>query len=100
MFLSFLIVCLLAVSHPPLIARYGGGPTLPRRVISSGPSRSEMAVEVYPLRLQLLLFPKAARSAIRISKKETIGELHKRACEIFDLIPDQVPISYASPHYI
>ncbi|XP_004303326.1 PREDICTED: ubiquitin carboxyl-terminal hydrolase 5 isoform X2 [Fragaria vesca subsp. vesca] len=71
---------------------YGGGPTLPRRVISSGPSRSEMAVEVYPLRLQLLLFPKAARSTIRISKKETIGELHKRACEIFDLIPDQVCI--------
>lgn len=71
---------------------YGGGPTLPRRVISSGPSQTEMAVEVYPLRLQLLVMPKGARSTIRISKKETIGELHRRACEIFDLSLEQVCI--------
>lgn len=103
--------------------RYGGGPTLPRRVISSGPSQTEMAVEVYPLRLQLLVMPKGARSTIRISKKvkyeaghnililsfadfsyrsfkyfaqETIGELHRRACEIFDLSLEQVQISYVS----
>ncbi|KAM5550559.1 ubiquitin carboxyl-terminal hydrolase 5 [Rosa sericea] len=71
---------------------YGGGPTLPRRVITSGPSHTEMAVEVYPLRLQLLVVPKGGRSTIRISKKETIGELHRRACEIFDLSPEQVCI--------
>ncbi|XP_027349722.1 ubiquitin carboxyl-terminal hydrolase 5 isoform X2 [Abrus precatorius] len=71
---------------------YGGGPTLARKVISSGLSQTELTVEVYPLRLQLLVLPKNDRSAIRISKKETIGQLHKKACEIFDLQPDQVCI--------
>ncbi|CAF1870445.1 hypothetical protein Bca4012_034347 [Brassica carinata] len=71
---------------------YGGGPTLARRVISSGLSQTELAVEVYPLRLQLLLMPKNDQSAIRISKKETIRELHRRACEIFDLNSDHVRI--------
>uniref|UniRef100_A0A6N2N8G6 DUSP domain-containing protein n=1 Tax=Salix viminalis TaxID=40686 RepID=A0A6N2N8G6_SALVM len=59
---------------------YGGGPALARKVISSGLSQTEFAVEVYPLHLQLLVMPKGDRCAMRISKKETIGELHKRAC--------------------
>ncbi|KAH7511707.1 hypothetical protein FEM48_Zijuj12G0011200 [Ziziphus jujuba var. spinosa] len=71
---------------------YGGGPTLARKVISSGLSQTELTVEVYPLRLQLLMMPKGDRSTIRISKKETIGELHRRACEIFDLKAEQVCI--------
>ncbi|CAL9236397.1 unnamed protein product [Arabidopsis halleri] len=71
---------------------YGGGPTLARRVISSGLSQTELAVEVYPLRLQLLLMPKSDHSSIRISKKETIRELHRRACEIFDLNSEHVRI--------
>ncbi|KAK7378005.1 hypothetical protein VNO80_03441 [Phaseolus coccineus] len=71
---------------------YGGGPTLARKVISSGFSQTELAVEVYPLRLQLLMLPKNDRFSIRISKKETIGQLHRKACEIFDLQPDQVCI--------
>lgn len=62
---------------------YGGGPTLARKVISSGLSQTELAVEVYPLRLQLLVMPRGECSTIRISKKETIGELHRRACSIF-----------------
>lgn len=71
---------------------YGGGPTLARRVINSRITQTELAVEVYPLRLQLTVMPKGDHSTIRISKKETIGELHKRACEIFDLDPEQVCI--------
>nr|QJI10278.1 dbiquitin carboxyl-terminal hydrolase [Datisca glomerata] len=71
---------------------YGGGPTLARKVINSGLSQAELAVEVYPLRLQLVVMPKGDRSTIRISKKETIGELHRRACEIFDLSMEQVRI--------
>ncbi|XP_062111877.1 ubiquitin carboxyl-terminal hydrolase 5 isoform X2 [Humulus lupulus] len=71
---------------------YGGGPTLARKVISSGLSQTEFAVEVYPLRLQLLMIPKGDCSTIRISKKESIGELHRRACEIFDLNLEQVCI--------
>ncbi|CAN1160618.1 Ubiquitin carboxyl-terminal hydrolase 5 [Linum perenne] len=75
-----------------LFSWYGGGPPLARKVISSGLSQTELAVEVYPLRLQLLVVHKGDRSTIRISKKETIGELHRRACEIFDLNTEQVCI--------
>ncbi|CAI9776559.1 unnamed protein product [Fraxinus pennsylvanica] len=75
-----------------LYSWYGGGPVLARKVIDSGLSQTELSIEVYPLRLQLHLMPKGDRSTIRISKKETIGELHRRACEIFDLIPKQVYI--------
>ncbi|GMH26056.1 hypothetical protein Nepgr_027899 [Nepenthes gracilis] len=75
-----------------LYSWYGGGPILGRKVINSGLSQMELAVEVYPLRLQLLVMPKGDRSIIRISKKETIGELHRRACEIFYLSTDQVCI--------
>ncbi|XP_006344353.1 ubiquitin carboxyl-terminal hydrolase 5 [Solanum tuberosum] len=71
---------------------YRGGPILPRKVINSGLSQTELAVEVYPLRLQLHLMPKDERSTIRISKKETIRQLHKKACEIFSLIPELVCI--------
>lgn len=49
--------------------RYGGGPTLARKVINSGLSQMELAIEVYPLHLELLLTPKGDRSTIRISKK-------------------------------
>ncbi|KAG6728941.1 ubiquitin carboxyl-terminal hydrolase 5 isoform X1 [Carya illinoinensis] len=75
-----------------LYSWYGGGPILARKVISSGLSQTELAVEVYPLRLQLHMMPKGDRSTIRISKKETIGELHRKACEIFYLNLDQVCI--------
>lgn len=51
------------------VFRYGGGPALSRKVINSGLSQTEFAVEVYPLRLQLLVTPKGDRSTIRISKK-------------------------------
>ncbi|WOL11391.1 ubiquitin carboxyl-terminal hydrolase 5-like [Canna indica] len=71
---------------------YGGGPTLPRKAINTGLSQSDLAIEVYPLRLQLLLTPKGERAIIRISKKETVSELHKKACEVFDLLLDQVCI--------
>lgn len=40
-----------------------------RKVISAGLSQTDLAVEVYPLRLQLLVMPKGDRSTIRISKK-------------------------------
>uniref|UniRef100_A0A803MRX8 Ubiquitin carboxyl-terminal hydrolase n=1 Tax=Chenopodium quinoa TaxID=63459 RepID=A0A803MRX8_CHEQI len=75
-----------------LYSWYGGGPTLARKVINSGLSQMELAVEVYPLHLELLLKPKGDRSTIRISKKETIRELYRRVCEIFDLDPEQIRI--------
>ncbi|CAN6362928.1 unnamed protein product [Urochloa humidicola] len=71
---------------------YGGGPTLPRKAINTGFSQTDLTIEVYPLRLQLLLMSRGERTFIRISKKDTVGQLHKRACEAFDLIPDEVCI--------
>ncbi|KAI7750590.1 hypothetical protein M8C21_022499 [Ambrosia artemisiifolia] len=73
-------------------AWYGGGPKLARKVISCGESQTELSVEVYPLRLHLHLMPKSDRCTIRISKRETIGALHKKACEIFQLNLEQVSI--------
>ncbi|XP_051131096.1 ubiquitin carboxyl-terminal hydrolase 5 [Andrographis paniculata] len=71
---------------------YGGGPVLARKVINTGLSQTELSVEVYPLRLHLHLVPKGDHSTIRISKKETIGQLHQRVCEIFDLTTKQVSV--------
>ncbi|XP_071696573.1 ubiquitin carboxyl-terminal hydrolase 5-like [Rutidosis leptorrhynchoides] len=71
---------------------YGGGPKLARKVISCGEAQSELTIEVYPLRLRLHLMPKSDQRSIRISKKETIGGLHKKACEIFQLNKDQVSV--------
>ncbi|KAJ0241532.1 B3 DNA binding domain-containing protein [Hirschfeldia incana] len=48
---------------------YGGGPALPWRVISSGCSQAELAMEAYHLRHELLLVPERYRSAISKSKK-------------------------------
>ncbi|CAD6257147.1 unnamed protein product [Miscanthus lutarioriparius] len=71
---------------------YGGGPTLPRKAINTGFSQTDLAIEVYPLRLQLILMSRGERTFIRISKKDTVGQLHKRACKVFDLVPDEVCI--------
>ncbi|KAM0892059.1 hypothetical protein ACQ4PT_026009 [Festuca glaucescens] len=71
---------------------YGGGPTLPRKAINTGLSQTDLAIEVYPLRLQLILMPKGEQAVIRISKKDTVDELYKKACEVFDLVPDEVYI--------
>ncbi|GJN13067.1 hypothetical protein PR202_ga31400 [Eleusine coracana subsp. coracana] len=57
---------------------YGGGPTLPRKAINSGFSQTDLAIEVYPLRLQLLLMPKGERAVIRISKKVCIWDYYNR----------------------
>ena len=56
--------------------RYGGGPALARKVISSGLSQTEFSVEVYPLHLQLLVMPKGDRCALRISKKVLLEICH------------------------
>ncbi|XP_076894449.1 ubiquitin carboxyl-terminal hydrolase 5-like isoform X1 [Bidens hawaiensis] len=73
-------------------AWYGGGPTLARKLINRGSSKPELTVEVYPLRLHLHLVPRVDQSYIRMSRRETVGELYRRACEIFSLKSDQVNI--------
>ncbi|MFS7964623.1 putative ubiquitinyl hydrolase 1 [Helianthus anomalus] len=73
-------------------AWYGGGPTLARKVIMRGSSQTELTVEVHPLRLQLHLMPRVDHCYLRMSRRETVGELHRKACEIFGLNSDQVNI--------
>ncbi|XP_052623564.1 ubiquitin carboxyl-terminal hydrolase 5 isoform X1 [Lactuca sativa] len=75
-----------------LYAWYGGGPALARKVITRGSSQTELTVEVYPLRLQLHFVPRVDHYPLKMSRKETIGALHKKACQIFHLIPYQVRI--------
>ncbi|RWV89909.1 hypothetical protein GW17_00047923, partial [Ensete ventricosum] len=55
---------------------YGGGPTLPRKAINTGLSQTDLAIEVYPLRLRLTLMPKEERAIIRISKKVCIWDYY------------------------
>ncbi|KAK1412698.1 hypothetical protein QVD17_34157 [Tagetes erecta] len=71
---------------------YGGGPRLARKAILRGSSQAELTVEVYPLRLQLHLMPRVDQSCIGMSRRETIGELRRKACEIFGLNLDEVNI--------
>ncbi|GLJ47751.1 hypothetical protein SUGI_1008530 [Cryptomeria japonica] len=71
---------------------YGGGPTIARKVITSGSSQEDLTVEVYPLRLRLIVIPKGNQVTVQISKKDTIRELCRRACELFNLAPEQVSI--------
>lgn len=71
---------------------YGGGPTLPRKVITSGSSQEDLTVEVYPLRLRLIVIPKGSQATLKISKKDTVRELYRRACELFNLASEQIHI--------
>ncbi|KAJ3701575.1 hypothetical protein LUZ61_005280 [Rhynchospora tenuis] len=71
---------------------YGGGPILPRKAINNGLSQTDLAIEVYPLRLQLILIQQGERAIVRISKKDTVGDLHRKACDVFELALDQVCI--------
>ena len=71
---------------------YGGGPTLPRKVITSGSSQEDLTVEVYPLHLQLIVIPKGSQATLKISKKDTVREIYRRACEIFNLASEQIHI--------
>lgn len=67
---QLLIWCLESHSHySSCVNRYGGGPTLPRKAINTGFSQSDLAIEVYPLRLQLILMSRGERTFVRISKK-------------------------------
>lgn len=48
--------------------RYNGGPVLPRKMISLG-VHENLAVEVYPLSLELIDARDESQSTIRLSKK-------------------------------
>ena len=49
---------------------YGGGPTLPRKVITSGSSQEDLTIEVYPLRLRLIVIPKGSQATLKNNKQK------------------------------
>ncbi|CAM6081562.1 unnamed protein product [Calypogeia fissa] len=72
---------------------YGGGPALPRKVITLGyGAHEDLAVEVYPLQLQLTVVPAGTKLNVRLSKKDTVGKLHQMICEQLKLEKENVRI--------
>ncbi|BBN05563.1 hypothetical protein MPTK1_3g14190 [Marchantia polymorpha subsp. ruderalis] len=72
---------------------YGGGPALPRKVITMGyGSHEDLAVEVYPLQVNLIVQPPGTKAVLRFSKKDTIGKLQQTVCEHFKLELENVRI--------
>ncbi|KAL4187332.1 hypothetical protein AMTRI_Chr09g18480 [Amborella trichopoda] len=71
---------------------YKGGPVLPRKMISDGPSHKGFSIEVYPLQLHLILANDNTKSVIRISKKGTVKELYSKCCELLKLDSEKVRI--------
>ncbi|KAF9587086.1 hypothetical protein IFM89_039694 [Coptis chinensis] len=71
---------------------YKGGPALPRKVISQGDLKNTFAVEVYPLRLQLIDARDARQYLIRISKRASVGELYDQVKLLLGLGEERVCI--------
>lgn len=60
---------------------YGGGPALPRKVISQGVVK-KLSVEVFSLCLNLIDSRDNSQSVIRMSKQACLRELYEKACKI------------------
>ncbi|KAL3692569.1 hypothetical protein R1sor_006220 [Riccia sorocarpa] len=72
---------------------YGGGPALPRKVITMGyGSHEDLAVEVYPLQVHITVVPPGTKVSMKFSKKDTVGKLQQAVCEHFKLEPENVRI--------
>ncbi|KAH7285349.1 hypothetical protein KP509_33G024300 [Ceratopteris richardii] len=70
---------------------YGGGPPVERKVINTVSVQNDrLAVEVYPLRIQLTVSPNGSQLTVRVSKQDTVGELYQRARELLNLGSDQI----------
>ncbi|XP_047315715.1 ubiquitin carboxyl-terminal hydrolase 9-like [Impatiens glandulifera] len=61
---------------------YGGGPALPRKVISQGVDNKKLSVEVFSLCLKLIDSKDNSQSVIRMSKQANLHELYERVCKL------------------
>lgn len=75
-----------------LIEWYGGGPALPRQLISQGDINKQFNVEVYPLCLKLLDSRDNSQSIIRLSKKASLRELYEKVCKLRQVEPEKARI--------
>ncbi|KAI4303595.1 hypothetical protein MLD38_039204 [Melastoma candidum] len=65
-----------------LLGWYGGGPSLPRKMISQGCYQKSFMVEVYLLRLTLIDARDNTHLVIRLSRKVTVEELYQNVCAL------------------
>ncbi|KAI4343170.1 hypothetical protein MLD38_027704 [Melastoma candidum] len=65
-----------------LLGWYGGGPALPRKMITQGYYQKSFMVEVYLLRLTLIDARDSTHLVIRLSRKATIEELYRNVCSL------------------
>ncbi|CAM8995947.1 unnamed protein product [Rhodiola kirilowii] len=78
---------------------YKGGPPLPRNLISQGLLGKTFAVEVYPLRLNLIDSRNGNQSVLRFSKQASIRELYGRVSAQLGLPEEQIRIwDYFNKH--
>ncbi|KAL9232533.1 hypothetical protein vseg_007637 [Gypsophila vaccaria] len=75
-----------------LLEWYGGGPSLPRKLILHGSIHKKFNVEVYPLTLKLIDTRDNSEEFIRISKKATIFELCEKVGALKGLPQNKVCI--------
>ncbi|XP_074303699.1 ubiquitin carboxyl-terminal hydrolase 10-like isoform X2 [Silene latifolia] len=75
-----------------LLEWYEGGPPLPRRLILQGSIHKKFNIEVYPLTLRLIDSRDNSETAIRISKKATLCELHEKVVSLKGLPQNKVCI--------
>uniref|UniRef100_A0A7N0U984 Ubiquitin carboxyl-terminal hydrolase n=1 Tax=Kalanchoe fedtschenkoi TaxID=63787 RepID=A0A7N0U984_KALFE len=79
--------------------RYKGGPELPRKLISQGLRGKTFAVEVYPLRLNLIDSRNGNQSVLRFSKQASIRELYEKVCALLGLLQEKIRIwDYFNKH--
>lgn len=72
---------------------YGGGPTLPRKVIQSGWHTSNYVVEVRPLSLKVCRSSKPTDFIpATFSKSSTVGQFKEIMCKKMELNPDDVRV--------
>jgi len=75
-----------------LVSWYGGGPALPRKVISSG-WRNSLKVEVRLLHLHITQYAAGPTEFIGVySQSDTIGRLRTEVCTKLNLDPDHVTL--------
>lgn len=73
--------------------RYGGGPTIARKVVSRGRHGTSLAVEVRPLTLHIIYSNEPTEPhKIELSKTATCGTLKDVVCKLKSINPDDVRV--------
>ncbi|CAN6480466.1 unnamed protein product [Victoria cruziana] len=89
---NFVLACKKSMTMNWCLNKYGGGPAIPRMLISQGLSAKHFVVEVYPLCLRLVVAHTRDISIVQMSRKGTVGQLYDQVSEILKLDPEKIRI--------